>query len=86
MSNIYKQLIEKYGEKQVVKAIEELSELEKELCKALIGKADQEHIAEEIADVYIMLEQMMLYFNIDLNKIIKIINLKLERTKERLLK
>lgn len=51
--------VEHYGrENQVVVAIEELSELQKELCKMLRGKQDTEHIAEEIADVQIMLAQM----------------------------
>lgn len=50
-----------YGsEIQRVVAIEELSELQKELCKSLRTGADRPHIAEEIADVQIMLEQMML--------------------------
>lgn len=43
---------------QAVVAIEELSELQKELCKMLRGKANNDHIAEEIADVEIMLQQM----------------------------
>ncbi len=50
-----------YGsEIQRVVAIEELSELQKELCKSLRSGADRPHIAEEIADVQIMLEQMMM--------------------------
>ena len=53
--------ISSYGsEIQRVIAIEELSELQKELCKSLRGQTDRQHIAEEIADVQIMLEQMML--------------------------
>lgn len=53
---------------QTVVAIEELSELQKELCKAIrTGISDPEnrdHIAEEIADVYIMLEQMEALFDV----------------------
>ena len=37
---------------------EEMAELQKELCKAARGKDNREQIAEEIADVEIMLEQM----------------------------
>lgn len=44
---------------QIVVAIEELSELQKELCKLLRGSGDREHIAEEIADVQIMLDQLL---------------------------
>lgn len=46
------------AENQTIKAIEEMSELTKELAKALIGKADNDHIREEIADVEIMIEQL----------------------------
>lgn len=44
---------------QTLMVFEEMSELEKELCKHARGKKNQEAIAEEIADVQIMLEQMM---------------------------
>ena len=54
-----------YGsEIQRVVAIEELSELQKELCKSLRTGADRPHIAEEIADVQIMLEQMMILYEL----------------------
>lgn len=54
-----------YGsEIQRVIAIEELSELQKELCKSLRGQTDRQHIAEEIADVQIMLEQMMILYEL----------------------
>lgn len=45
---------------QMLVAIEELSELQKELCKNRRGRENQTNIAEEIADVQIMLEQMMM--------------------------
>ena len=45
-------------EAQRIKCIEEMAELTKELCKDAIGKGDRDHIAEEIADVKIMLWQM----------------------------
>ena len=52
-----------YGEKnQCIVAIEELSECQKEICKALRGKGDREHLAEEIADARICLEQMAYFF------------------------
>lgn len=50
--------IKKYGDLQLVVACEEMSELQKELCKALRGKPDVDHTAEEISDVEIMLEQV----------------------------
>jgi len=54
-----------FGEEpQLNVAIEELSELQKEICKRRRGMENKEHLAEEIADVEIMLEQMKLMFNI----------------------
>ena len=54
-----------YGsEIQRIVAIEELSELQKELCKSIRGQTDKQHIAEEIADVQIMMEQMMILYEL----------------------
>ena len=48
---------------QKIVAIEELSELQKELTKDLRGNANDEHIAEEMADVEIMLEQLKIMYD-----------------------
>lgn len=84
---MYKELFEKYDVKQIIVAIEELSELQKELCKMLRkGNTDNiENIKEEIADVSIMLDQLVYYFKIDKEELLKIQTEKLNRTKERLL-
>lgn len=83
--NIYRKAIETYGAYgQTVVAVEELSELQKELCKAIRNglEPDKEHLAEEMADVYIMLEQMeMLY---DVQDIALWKASKIERLKNRL--
>lgn len=50
---------------QMVVALEELSEAQKELCKFMRGNGDIEHTAEEIADAAIMLEQMCMVFGIN---------------------
>ena len=56
---VYKEALRFYGKiNQLVVALEELSEVQKEICKAMRGKADLEHLAEEIADATIMLEQV----------------------------
>ena len=81
-NELYKKLIAKYGMLQLIVAIEELSELQKELCKSLRDKTNIDNIIEEIADVEIMLEQMKLYFKIDNNKIDDIKNEKLNRTQK----
>lgn len=48
---------------QMQVAIEEMSELTKELCKNGRGQENTTHIAEEIADVEIMLQQMVMLFD-----------------------
>lgn len=48
---------------QTVVAIEEMSELTKELSKNIRGKDNVEAIAEEIADVRIMLAQLQIMFD-----------------------
>lgn len=55
--------VEAYGEDpQMIVAIEELSELQKEITKVLRGTGDPEHLAEEIADALIMIDQLMIIF------------------------
>lgn len=44
--------------------LEEMSELQKEICKAWRGKDNAAEIAEEVADVMIMLEQIKIIFKI----------------------
>jgi hypothetical protein len=80
-------MINKFNEKQVIVAIEELSELQKELCKSLRNKdkINLDNLIEEIADVEIMLEQIKIYFDILQEKIDNIIQQKIDRTKERYL-
>lgn len=62
---IYRQAIEKWEWLQKIVAIEEMSELQKELSKNLRGKDNRENIAEEVADVEIMLEQMKVLYDIE---------------------
>jgi len=45
---------------QTIMVFEEMSELQKELCKNRRGKNNTSAIAEEIADVQIMLQQMII--------------------------
>lgn len=51
-------------EMQQIVAMEELGELIQEISKQLRGKGDPEHLAEEIADVRIMLDQLVLMHNL----------------------
>ena len=64
MNEVLKAAIAHYGEQmQIIIAIEELSELQKELTKFIRGQADERHINEEMADVEIMLEQLKIIFD-----------------------
>lgn len=65
-TRVYTNALVHYGtEKQCVVAIEELSECAKEICKVLRGKGNMEHLAEEIADATICLEQLRYFFGIN---------------------
>ena len=81
----YKQAIELYGEHaQKLMAIEEMSELTKEICKDFRGKLDREHLIEEMTDVLITMDQMMIMYKISVNEIKQMREGKLERLKERM--
>ena len=60
---IFREALDKYGRvSQITMVMEEMSELQKELCKNLRGRNNTAEIAEEIADVSIMLDQMKMLF------------------------
>ena len=60
--NIFQEALKVWGpEKQTMMVFEEMSELQKELCKNMRGAQNKAAIAEEIADVEIMLEQMVIF-------------------------
>ena len=62
---VYYKAIMTYGIRaQSVVAIEELSELTKEITKQLRGKGNADHLIEEIADVEIMLGQLKMMYDI----------------------
>lgn len=50
---------------QAIVALEELSEAQKEICKFLREQGDIDHLAEEVADATIMLEQIRVIFGIN---------------------
>lgn len=85
-NDFYNQIIEYFGsDNQCIVAIEELSELQKEICKHLRGLGNVHHIAEEIADVQIMLEQLQRIF--DCHSEVELMKKqKIQRTTERYLK
>lgn len=64
--SVYENAIDRYGIKpRMLMAVEEMSELTKEMCKNLRGKDNKAQLAEEIADVTIMLEQLRLIFGVN---------------------
>ena len=86
---IIKKAIETYGEEmQCIVAMEELSELIKEIAKKIragIPKDNNNELIEEIADVEIMLWQLMIIFEIPYCIIDSAIDKKLRRLEKRLL-
>ena len=64
--HVYARALDHFGEEnQLVVALEELSECQKEICKTLRGYCDVNHLSEEIADSLIMLEQVIYIFGLD---------------------
>ena len=81
---IYEAALNKWGkENQTRMMFEEMAELQKELCKEARGEDNKDAIAEEIADVKIMLEQMMILHGCN-DMVDKQMKRKLQRLKERL--
>ena len=63
---VYTDALKTFGaEIQLVVALEELSEVQKEICKALRGEIHPAALAEEVADATIMLEQVRLIFSVN---------------------
>lgn len=82
---IFNKAISTYGEKaQKLMAIEEMSELTKEICKDFRGKMDREHLIEEMADVTITIDQLMIMYEISGDEIQQMRERKINRLKERL--
>lgn len=82
---VYEEAIAKYGMRlQLVVAIEELSECQKEICKMLrVDGNNIDHLAEEVADATIMLEQIQYMYGISAD-VCKYMNEKVQRLADRL--
>lgn len=62
-AEIYQEAVDLWGiGSQIIKMIEEMSELTAELCYELYDRGSVEAIMEELADVEIMLEQLKVVF------------------------
>ena len=84
--DILEMAIEKYGEKQLDQAQEELAELIVAISKYKrnVSKLTTANVIEEIADVRIMLKQVMMLLNIEEFQIKNEELYKLNRLKKRL--
>lgn len=78
--------VDTYGEEpQLIICMEEMAELTKELTKHLRGRDNLPQIAEEVADVEIMLEQVKLLFDLR-DAVADAKEAKLLRLRERIIK
>jgi len=83
----YREFLRAWGEaSQLIMAVEEAAELQKEITKYLRGEDNLQFILEEVADVEVMLEQLKLMFKfpqkvVDEQKEMKI-NIALEKAKK----
>ena len=83
--NVMIDALEYYGNNpQVDIAIEEMSELIKELLKNRRGEENRSMIADEMADVYIMLEQLKFIFGINEIELKVNAEFKIQRLKNRI--
>ncbi len=77
---VYREAIEVHGSTvQQIVALEELSEAQKEICKLLRSQGSLDHLAEEVADATIVLEQVRLIHGIN-----DLVNKKMDEKVERL--
>ena len=61
--DIYRETIEKWGvDSQLWMAVEETAELQQSIAHYLRGRCDEDAVAEEIADVMLMAEEMAYVF------------------------
>lgn len=85
MQNVIKRALATYGTTyQLVVAIEELSELQKEITKTIRDISNKEHLIEELADVEIVLEELKMILNINQEEVDTIKSQKIKRLENRL--
>lgn len=81
---VYEDALIRYGKQnQLVVAIEEMSELQKEICKYFRHEGKTQDFVEEVADVCIMLEQIIFMFDLE-DDVKRVMEEKVQRLKGRL--
>ena len=68
---------------QLIVALEEMSELQKEITKGLRGDLNKMHLAEELADATIMLEQVRQIFGVN-EQVCEMMDSKILRLRQRI--
>ena len=63
--NLLNQVLETLQDKAMVIAMEELAELQQAISKGIRGKLNKDNLTEEIADVYIVLDWIKMYFSVN---------------------
>lgn len=82
-AKVYTDALQTFGPNmQLIVALEEMAELQKEITKALRGDLNPMHLAEEVADATIMLEQLRQIFNIN-EPVCEMMDHKIERLAHR---
>ena len=85
MEKIFAKTIVKNGIKlQSVIAMEECSELTKDISKFIRGKGIKDNLVEEMADVLIVIEQLKMMYAISPQELGEMVDKKVNRLKERL--
>lgn len=77
----YRKITEHYG---INTELKQLSEEVFELQEAILEKHNTEHITEELADVYVVLEQVRRAFDIDAKELSKYMHQKVNRQIKRI--
>ena len=81
----YKEVIDTYGvENQIMMLFEEMAELQKEICKNFRGRENRDHIIEEMADVFIMMNQLQIIYDVKDKELADVTEYKVSRLKKRL--
>lgn len=69
---------------QKMMMLEEMAELQKEICKDFRYERSNNAILEELADVLIMIEQMLIVYEISESEIMEMVDKKIDREIERI--
>lgn len=82
-AEVYTDALNTFGvNAQLAKALEELNEVQLEICRVVNGRGNFHHLAEEVADATIMLEQVRHIFAIN-DEVCRVMDAKVLRLRQR---